>query len=411
MERSAVISRGVPAAISPRRTIGVLRLFREMTFTMYLVGLLPRHFRGDIEPQLQLKYTLRRLLAGSVLVLFVIGYLFHFTSATVYNVTHHGGFFGFFANCGYVIRNCFSLVTLLYFIVFQRVLLRIVLDGSRIFDHVPPEFTRPVRRATVLSVIFNVAGFVGLWNATAYALFGNIQRYFNYYLYKGDVSNGTIPIQLGYVLGVTDVTVYTIMSITMTFIISFHACLSLYLCGLCATFVSVIRKESDKSVIAASDIKLLRRFFTRLSEVLNRFDRVSNPMVFCWYLNIVVNLVLSTPGILLGIQKGSPFDYCYMLVDLLIMLTVLVCLTFSLADSESLLKSCYIYAIKAATKVDCFDEGVNHSAYLLMDSIKSSNVSLTGCRCFVVKRGLVLGIITMVSSYIIVVYQYIKDAV
>ncbi|CAN7941001.1 unnamed protein product [Ixodes hexagonus] len=390
---------------------GVLHMFRASIGMMRLLRLLPRDLQNDIEPELDARCIAKRIRRAWVLLFIVFGYLIHFSAATVYNVTHKGGFFGFFANCGYVLRNVFSALSLVHFLVYQRILLKIVVDGFHIFDHPPRGIDKKIRRATVLAVCFNVVSFLALASATWYAGCEDVQKYFNYYLYKGDVTHGTIPRQLGYVLSFIDATAYSTMTNTLNCIVSFHACISLYLCCLCDNFRRIMREASQQASVGNGQVKTLRRSVTRLSDILFRFDRVGNPMVFCWYVNIVGNLILSTPGILLGIRNASPYDYAYMLTDLLVMLVILVGLTFVLADPARLFRSCFVHALKISTKVDINDGSVNHSAHLLMDSIISSRVATTGCKCFQVTRGMVLAILTMVSTYIIVVYQFIENAV
>ncbi|EEC01661.1 hypothetical protein IscW_ISCW000388 [Ixodes scapularis] len=388
----------------------VLRMFRGLFAMMKLVGLLPRDLPEVIEAEVDARSIARRMRRAGVLLFIVFGYLIHFSAATVYNVTHDGGFFGFFANCGYVLRNIFAALSLVHFLVFQRVLLRIVVDGFRIFEHPPLSIERKVRRATVLAACFVVSTFVALQNTTVWVGFVDVQKYFNYYLYKGDVTQGTIPRQLGYLFSFIDATTYAIMESTLNCIITFHACVSLYLGCLCENFVRIIREVSQQTSVSGGQVKALRRLMTRLSDVMVRFDRVGSPVVFCWYANIVGSLILSTPGILLGMRRAAPSDYAYMLTDLLTMLVILVALTFALADPTSLLRSSYVHALKISTKVDIDDEEVNHSAHVLMDSIISTKVAVTGCKCFQVTRDMVLSILTMTSTYIIVVYQYIEHA-
>ncbi|KAL3229394.1 hypothetical protein MRX96_023581 [Rhipicephalus microplus] len=67
----------------------------------------------------------------------VFGYLFHFSAATVYNVTHRGGFFGFFDNCGYVLRNLFASITLVHFLTTQDELLRLLEESRRLRQLLP----------------------------------------------------------------------------------------------------------------------------------------------------------------------------------------------------------------------------------------------------------------------------------
>ncbi|CAN8018843.1 unnamed protein product [Ixodes persulcatus] len=389
----------------------VLHMFRAMLVMMKLLGVLPRDLEGDIGHEIDARSIAKSMRRAGVLLFIVFGYLIHFSAATIYNVTHDGGFFGFFANCGYVLRNIFSALCLIHFLVFQRVLLRIAVDGFHIFEDPPRGIERRIRRATVLAVCFDVVSYLAIVNASSYCGYKDVQKYFNYYLYKGDVSNGTIPKQLGYVLSTLDATAYgTIMSVIYWFI-SFHACVSLYLGYLCENFAEIVRKVSQQSSVSGGQVKSLRRLTTRLSDILVRFDRVGHPVVFCWYLNIVSTLILSTPGILLGIRKASPYDYGYMLTDLITMLIVFVGVTFALADPARVFRSSFVHALKISTKVDINNEEVNHSAHVLIVSINSAKVAATGCKCFQVTRGMVLAILSMVSTYIIVIYQLIENAV
>ncbi|XP_054929761.1 uncharacterized protein [Dermacentor andersoni] len=392
----------------------VTDILKPMMRTLWIVGLLPRvphrvqargarsRFSEDGRgiPKEPLR---RKFLRGTPMLLVVFGYLLHFSAATVYNVTRDGGFFGFFANCGYVLRNVFAGITLVHFLTTQDEMLRLLEDSRHLRQFLAASKARQVCRFCVLAVLFVALSWIGLWAATAYAGFGDLQRYFDYYLYKGDVTNGTIPRWLGYAFAFLDATFYSIMTHSLTLLLGFHVCAAVHLRALAADYAAGV-ESVEPTRAAAAKLKGLRWRLLFLLELLRRFDRVGSPVVFCWYLNAVGNLVLSVPGILVGLGSASAFDYLYMLTDLLANLAAFVALTLALSEPARFVRDSHRTALWLAAS------GVP-GAQALAEAAQSAPVSLSGWGCFYVHRGMVLGVFATVSTYVIVVYQFIQDAV
>ncbi|KAH7960768.1 hypothetical protein HPB49_023154 [Dermacentor silvarum] len=392
----------------------VTDILNPMMRTLWLVGLLPRdphkvqatlaasRFSEDAR-RIREEPLRRKLLRGSPMLFVVFGYLLHFSAATVYNVTHSGGFFGFFANCGYVLRNLFAGITLIHFLTTQNELIRLLEDSRHLRQFLPASKARQVRIFSVVTVLFAALSWLGLWAATAYAGFGDLQRYFDYYLYKGDVTNGTIPRRLGYAFAFLDATAYSTMTHSLTLLLGFHVCAAVYLRALAADYAAGVASAQPWKT-GASQLKGLRWRLLFVSELLRRFDRLGSPVVFCWYLNAVGNLVLSVPGILVGLGSASASDYLYMLTDLLANLAAFVALTLALSEPARIVRDSHRAALWLAAS------GVP-GAQALADAAQSAPVSLSGWDCFHVHRGMVLGVFATVSTYVIVVYQFIQDAV
>ncbi|KAH8040553.1 hypothetical protein HPB51_011342 [Rhipicephalus microplus] len=150
-------------------------------------------------------------------------------------------------------------------------------------------------------------------------------------------------------------------------------------------------------------MKDLRWRLLFLSELLRRFDHLGSPMVFCWYLNAVGNLLLSVPGKLLGLGSASASDYLYMLTDLLTNVAAFVTRTVALSEPARLVRNSHRAALWLSA---CGVPG----AQALTEVVQSASVSPTGWDCFSVNRGMVLGVFATVSTYVIVVYQFIQDA-
>ncbi|KAH7956876.1 hypothetical protein HPB52_013115 [Rhipicephalus sanguineus] len=391
----------IQAGLSSKE-VDVMNMFVPMMFTLRLVGLLPGSRFSQERQRFQKEPLRRKLRRGSPMMFVVFGYLLHFSAATVYNVTHSGGFFGFFANCGYVLRNLFASLTLVHFMTTQDKLLRLLEDSRHLRQLLPASKAREVKRFCMVAVLFAAISWIGLWAATAYAGFGDLQRYFDYYLYKGDVTNGTIPRRLGYAFAFLDATAYSIMTHSLTLLLGFHVCAAVYLRALAAHYATGVASVQPRRA-TASQLKDLRWRLLFLSELLRRFDRLGSPMVFCWYLNAVGNLVLSVPGILLGLGSASASDYLYMLTDLLANLAAFVALTVALSEPARLVRNSHRAALWLSA---CGVPG----AQALTEAVQSAPVSLTGWDCFRVNRGMVLGVFATVSTYVIVVYQFIQDA-
>ncbi|KAK8787977.1 hypothetical protein V5799_022250 [Amblyomma americanum] len=151
-------------------------------------------------------------------------------------------------------------------------------------------------------------------------------------------------------------------------------------------------------------MKGLRWRLLLLTELLRRFDLLGSPVVFCWYLNAVGNLVLSVPGILVGLGSASTSDYLYMLADLLANVAAFVALTLALSEPARLVRDSHRGALWLAAS------GVP-GAQALAEAAQSAPVALSGWGCFHVQRGMVLGVFATVSTYVIVVYQFIQGAV
>ncbi|KAL1484010.1 hypothetical protein MTO96_032828 [Rhipicephalus appendiculatus] len=357
-----------------------------MMFTLRLVGLLPlargTASRFSQEGKRFGKEPLRnKLRRGSPMMFVVFGYLLHFSAATVYNVTHSGGFFGFFANCGYVLRNLFASITLVHFLTTQDELLRLLEDSRHLRQLLPASKARQLRHTRGLETC-------SVTSTTTST--------------RGDVTNGTIPRRLGYAFAFLDATAYSIMTHSLTLLLGFHVCAAVYLRALAAHYTTgVVSVEPRRAT--ASQLRDLRWRLLFLSELLRRFDRLGSPMVFCWYLNAVGNLVLSVPGILLGLGSASASDYLYMLTDLLANLAAFVALTVALSEPARLVRNSHRAALWLSA---CGVPG----AQALTEAAQSAPVSLTGWDCFSVNRGMVLGVFATVSTYVIVVYQFVQDA-
>ncbi|KAH6932651.1 hypothetical protein HPB50_008235 [Hyalomma asiaticum] len=394
--------------------IDAINILIPIIRTLRIVGLLPRDTHGDgaAGPEGQSSHEGRRfrkeplrkkLRRGAPMLFVVFGYLLHFSAATVYNVTHSGGFFGFFANCGYVLRNLFASITLVHFLMTQDDLLRLLEDSRHLRQYLPASKARQVKRFCMVVVLFTVVSWIGLWAATAYAGFGDLQLYFDYYLYKGDVTNGTIPRPLGYGCSFLDATAYSIMTHSLTLLLGFHVCVAVYLRALAAHYATGVANVDPRKA-TASQLKDLRWRLLFLSELLRRFEQLGSLVVFCWYLNAVGNLVLSVPGILVGLGTSTASDYLYMLTDLLANVAAFVALTVALSEPARLVRNSHRCALWLAAY------GVP-GAQALSEAAQSARVSLSGWGCFHVNRGMVLGVFATVSTYVIVVYQFVVDAI
>lgn len=335
----------------------------------------------------------------------VFGYLAHFSAATVYNVTHEGGFFGFFANCGYVLRNVFACFTVVHFLVTQDELISVLEESHPLRQMLPAPKAKQVWRFSAAVVTFTACSFVILGGSAAYAGFANVQRYFDYYLYKGDVTSpgARIPKRLGYVFVFLDATSYSVMTNSLTLLLGCHVCVAWYLRALAADFAERLTGMKPRTATAAQ-VKRLRWHLASLGELLRRFERIGSPVVLCWYLNAVGNLVLSAPGILLGLSSASTYDYLYMLTDLVANIASFSILTVALSEPALLVRDSHRHALwLAAWNVP--------GSEALADGVEWAPLALSGCGCFYVTRGMVFVVFASVSTYIIVIYQFIQNAV
>ncbi|KAH9372387.1 hypothetical protein HPB48_006683 [Haemaphysalis longicornis] len=316
-----------------------------MTLTLWVLGLLPKKRQSrQATATNSFAWTssgirrepLRQKFRRASLMLFVVfGYLAHFSAATVYNVTHEGGFFGFFANCGYVLRNVFACFTMVHFLVTQDELIAVLEESYPLRQLLPAAKVKQVWRFSAAVVVFTACSFVILGGATAYAGFANVQRYFDYYLYKGDVTSSSAL----YLKGLD-----TVMTNSLTLLLGCHVCVAWYLRALAADFAERLTGISPRTATAAQ-VKRFRWHLASLGELMRRFERIGSPVVLCWYLNAVGNLVLSAPGILLGLSSASTYDYLYMLTDLVANIASFSILTVALSEPALLVRDSHRHAL------------------------------------------------------------------
>ncbi|KAK8760561.1 hypothetical protein V5799_028169 [Amblyomma americanum] len=168
------------------------------------------------------------------------------------------------------------------------------------------------------------------------------------------------------------------------------------------------RTESGWAQTKAIEGMLLR--LSRTSDVVGALNHTYGSMMSLWYADLTASFLLSIPSSILAVCGGSQLsEYAFALVDITRDMTVFITMTFVASEVAKNVSDSLHYALRVANSTDDRDVDLAFTLLvkILVCHIQDAKVELSGADFFAVDRALINRVLLLVSTFAIIVYQFL----
>ncbi|CAN7996492.1 unnamed protein product [Ixodes hexagonus] len=405
---SAITSRLSGRDTGHRRTesLWLETLFKELLIALKVHGLVI--FKHKQENDVRSKGNARRLLTSispsAVLLVVSTSYGIHYAASSFTSFgLNPNGMLSLFSDAAYLFRILIALFTAFYVAKISPSLSSLLNDSTTVFPvPLPRKATRTIRRYVIGMTVFacsNLMVFLGV-KLTELRLSG-FDGYYRYNLY--DLAPATRNIAY-YAAPALDVAFCTVIITMPKWVMGFHVSVCKYL-GCLA--VALSETFASEPVVVLKQARKFREYHSTLCELIFRFDEIFSLVLFFWYADIIASFVLSVPWIIIRMDTSRPWTYAFVIVDVVSSIALLIVFNIAASDPGRLARDAQLVVLKMSVRADSGDVRLNHELLLLANAIKVAKVEMSGWNCFDVERGLTITILSMLSTYVVIVYQMI----
>ncbi|KAH9364117.1 hypothetical protein HPB48_010502 [Haemaphysalis longicornis] len=196
-----------------------------------------------------------------------------------------------------------------------------------------------------------------------------------------------------------NLTAFDLLSIVPGLLIADYVAACLKIKSLVRGFRTVVSNSNKKGNTQAEDVKRYQEMSYEAWKEIKRLDTIYSTAVFLWYLDIIINLVLSVRNLAKGVRTGQcALDSTYYAVIFLIL-----SLSASSVDVEA--KELVQEAKQLRTTVNGDDWQTSGQMLLLETGLQSSRLVLSSGHFCVLDRPFILGVVGAIVTYTILLVQ------
>ncbi|KAK8783027.1 hypothetical protein V5799_015641 [Amblyomma americanum] len=246
-----------------------------------------------------------------------------------------------------------------------------------------------------------VVGYVVLEVALSsdFVMNGDISEYCSDFLYGLNITTTNLTMNSVAAAAFFNLTFFDILSIVPGLLMADYVTASLKIKARIRQFKMVVENNLKKGVTQSQDVKRYQDMSYDVWKDMKRTDHIYSTLVFLWFLDIIMNLVLSVRSLAKGVSsRQSALDSTYYAVIFLVL-----SLTASSVDIEA--KELVQEAKQLPTTVGVNDWQASGQVLLLETGLQSSRLVLTsGYFCFI-DRPFILGAVGAIATYTILLVQ------
>ncbi|CAN7975030.1 unnamed protein product [Ixodes persulcatus] len=379
-------------------------LFKELLVALKIHGIVI--FKPDpnsVAPRKGNAKSLLRNVSPSVILLVVsTSYGIHYAASSFTSLGRNpNGLLSLFSDVAYLFRIATALFTAYYMTSVSTSVSSLLSDSTTIFQKtLPKNAIKSIRGYVIGMSVFafaNLLAFLGVKLTELYQ--SGFDGYYNYNLYDLAPESKSV---IYYAVPALDIAFCTIIITMPKWIMGFHVSVCKYL-GCQA--VSLSGTFASERVVVLKRAREFREYHAALCELIFRFDEIFNLVLFFWYADIIISFVLSVPYIIIRTDNSTPWTYAFVMVDVACNVALLVVFNMAASDPGRLARDAQLVVLKMSSRADPDDVRLNHELLLLANAVKVAKVEMSGWNCFDVQRGLTITVLSMLSTYVVIVYQ------
>lgn len=313
---------------------------------------------------------------------------------------------------GNVMRMLTSFVSIIQFSLCRGTIVDILGDVQRIFRNLPSGLALKARRfSMILGGLCVTSCLLLLTSALVPVLNRPLQGFYDVRVYAVNCSR--IPAAARLLPVFLDLSMLSLFSSATTSAVCIFVCVCHYLSLVTQNFKRKIRVMLELSTQGKLKTDAVRDTLLRLSRITDavfRLNQTYGPILFWWYMDLIRSFLLSIPAVLVAVTSSLRFsEYGFVLLDLARDVVTFLLMSFVASDMARNVFESIVDALRAADSMDNeqMDLRVAVQMEILVTTIQDANVQLSGWEFFHVDRSLMNRVLSLVATFVIVVYQFL----
>ncbi|CAN8004824.1 unnamed protein product [Ixodes pacificus] len=253
--------------------------------------------------------------------------------------------------------------------------------------------------STFLKVFVLVYFVVEVSLSIDFVLNGDIGEYVTSFLYGTNISTTNMTQEVIKAATFFNLTLFDILSIVPGLLMADYIAACLRLRRLLASFRTTVMDGRVKKTVTCTEVKRYQDLSYDAWRELKRIDDIYTTVVFLWYLDIIINLVLSMRNLSKGISSRQfALDSAYYIV-------IFVTLSLSASSVDTEAKDLMQEVKQLRSNIDEDDWQTGGQILLLETGLQSSRIVLNSGHFCVIDRPFILGVVGAIATYTILVVQ------
>ncbi|CAN7989332.1 unnamed protein product [Ixodes hexagonus] len=362
---------------------------------------------ADVGP---LRFALKKALLFPLLCT-LLCYGLHLAVATV-SAGNTLTSFAYLLAVGNMVRAFTSIVSTVHIITSRNDILDILTCTENIFYDSQSKFVLRTRRFLLVLFAF-CFGFCFLYGTCigVSSLSGPLQDFYNARFYSVNCSRLSAAVRFIPIL--LDAPLLSVTSSVTTFAVCLFVSVCYMLSLVTRHFSHTMSMMTSLSLSGNLDSKRVKDSLHRLflaADVVCKLNSTYGPIMFWWYVDLLRSFLFSIPALLVAVTTSREFfRYAFVLVDLTRDLIVFLLMSFVASDMARHIDESVVHVLRVADSMDDVrsDVGLAVNVEILVSAVQETKVKLSGCEFFHVDRSLVNRVLSIVATFVIVVYQFL----
>lgn len=295
----------------------------------------------------------------------------------------------------YVTRSFFASLNL-------RQAFRISTPSTRLLERLSLEDPRRSRflDASSLLKLFVMAYLIVEVSLSAdFVLNHDIGEYCSFFLYGTNVTTTNVTMEAIQAVAFLNLTFFDVLSIVPGLLMADYIAACLKLKRIIGKFRSTVLGGKEKPTVTSEEVKRFQEMSYSAWKELKRIDDIYNTVVFIWYLDIIVNLVLSMRGLAKGVSSRQ------FALDTMYYAVIFLALSFTASSVDVEAKELVQETKQLRSIVEENDWQASGQILLLETGLQSSRLVLSSGHFCVIDRPFILGVVGAMATYTILLVQ------
>ncbi|KAH6922397.1 hypothetical protein HPB50_013510 [Hyalomma asiaticum] len=232
-----------------------------------------------------------------------------------------------------------------------------------------------------------------------FVLNGDVSDYCRDFLYGMNATTANITIEGIEAAVFFNLTVFDILIVVPGLLMADYVTASLKVKARIQNFKDVVSRNLKKGLTQSQEVKRYQDMSYEVWKDMKRIDNIYSTLVFLWFLDIIINLVLSMRSLAKGVSgRQSALDSAYYIVVFLVL-----SLSASSVDIEA--KELLQEVKQLRSTINGDDWQSSGQVLLLETGMQTSRLVLTSGHFCVIDRPFILGVVGAIATYTILLVQ------
>lgn len=330
----------------------------------------------------------------------------------LYTSKHDLSSFRLLLALGHVFRTFTSFLSVVHIVLHRQSVHDVVSRIRTIFNDYLASHVLKLARFTKLLAAFCVVCGIGLWSTLLMNAFGARRNSYPYQHLNDGNSSKEEGIRV--VLFLIDTSLLSLSKTMSSFTITLFIALCYMLSRCTFRFMSVLQSTTAKEDSSVSQTGAVRDMLLRLSrtsDAVSALNHTYGAMVSWWYADLTAAFLFCIPSFILAASGGAQFsEYAFALVDIMRDMTIFMTMTFVASEMAKNVSDSLQYVLRVINRIEDRKMDINFTLLVknLVCHIEDAKVELSGAEFFRVDRALMNRVLLLVSTFAIILYQFLS---